>query len=185
LLLPPGFDATPAPTRTEGLLVDDGVHPAVAAGLAATCAPQVAVLVSSTIGDVAAAYGIRDDLGGSMLRAEDSDVEVSAWPALGLGGELARAVPTLGASPIPSLHLPLAEIPARADLQQAVIGMLRATVIAPPAVIGQVVWLATFAGWLWLEPAEARDGVRWAAVRPVKPPDLGAAVAPLVAVAIP
>ena len=44
-------------------------------------------------GDVAAALGIRGDLGGSLVRAGESDVEVAAWPAERLGVELARAVP--------------------------------------------------------------------------------------------
>jgi hypothetical protein len=184
VLLPPGFTGVPTSIRSEGLLDDDGVHPSVAAGLIATCAPQVAVLVRSSLGDLAAAYGIRADLGGSMLRAGDSDVEVSAWPALRLGAELARGMPQLGMSSLPRLHLPLAEISEHADLRAAVIGILRVNVVAPPDVIGPVVWLATAAGWLALEPADVHRGVRWATVRPVGPDDLGAAVAPLVAAAL-
>jgi hypothetical protein len=184
LLIPPGFAHRPEPIRTEGLLVDGAVHPSLAAGLVATCAPQVGVLIATSVGDVAAALGVRGDLGGSMLRAGGSDVEISAWPADQLGRELARAVPPLGAGPRPALHLPLTELGARADLHEAVVGTLLATVVAPPAVVGQVRWWATLAGWLALEPGEARDGVRWATVRPVDPHDLGAAVAPLAAAAV-
>ena len=56
--------------------------------------------------------------------------------------------------------------------------------VAPPAVVGQVVWLATRTGWLAVEPLESRAGVRWADVRPAQPDEIGAAVAPLVAVAL-
>jgi hypothetical protein len=184
LLCPPGFGAVPMPIRTNGLVTEGAVHPAVAAGLAATCSPRVAVLVASTVGDVAAAFGVRHDLGGSLLRAGECGVEMSVWPALRLGDELARAVPILGASPLPALDLPLPQVAERPDLRAAIIGRLRATVVAPPSVVGQVIWLATRTGWLSLEPAAVRDGVRWAVVRPVAPADLGAAVAPLVASAV-
>jgi hypothetical protein len=56
--------------------------------------------------------------------------------------------------------------------------------VAPPHVVGLVVWLATAGGWLALEPAEVRDGLRWATVRPVQPDELAAAVAPLLAAAL-
>jgi hypothetical protein len=170
--------------RTEGLLVDGAVHPSVAAGLAATCAPRVGIAMSTSSGGLAAAFGVRADLGGSLLRAAGSDVEVSAWPALQLGAELARTVPWLGRSDLPVLHLPVSEIAAHPVLRATVAGVLRATVVAPGGVVGQVTWLATASGWLALEPAEARSGVRWAQVRPVEPADLGAAVAPLVAAAL-
>jgi hypothetical protein len=81
------------------------------------------------------------------------------------------------------LHLPLADLPQRTELRDTV-GVLRATVVAPPAVVGVVSWLATTTGWLALEPAEWRDGVRWAHVRPVQRDEIGAAVAPLVAGAL-
>jgi hypothetical protein len=64
-------------------------------------------------GDLAAAFGVRADLGGSMLRAGDSDVEVSAWPAQRLGAELERAVPPLGDGPRPTLHQPLTQVAER------------------------------------------------------------------------
>lgn len=140
LLVPPDFAADPATIRTDGLLVDGEVHPAVAAGLVATCSPQLAVLIRCRSGDVAAAFGIRGDLGGSMVRVGGSDVEVAAWPAERLGGELDRAVPA------------------------SVIGLLQATVLAPPRVVGQV-------------------GMRLSG-DPVDPGALGAAVAPLVAAAL-
>jgi hypothetical protein len=182
---PPGFDDEPAPIRTAGLLVDGVVHPSVAAGLAATCSPQVGVVITSTVGRLTGAFGVRGDLGGCMVRADSSDVEVAAWPALRLGEELTRAVPVLGRSPLPSLHLPFEDLAACPELAGAVVGTLRATVVAPPQLVGLVVWLATDAGWLALEPAEVRAGVRWATLRPVQPEDIGAAVAPLVASGLP
>jgi hypothetical protein len=182
--LPPGFTVEATAVTTDGLLLDDQVHPSVAAGLRATCSPQVGVLVRSTAGDTAAALGGRADLGGSMVRAGESAVEVAAWPAARLGAELVRAVPALGQSSLPARDLPVAAIPDDAVLRASVVGALRATVVAPPHVIGQVVWLATRSGWLAVEPAATRAGVRWATLRPVEPADLGAALAPLVAAAL-
>jgi hypothetical protein len=131
LLLPPGFEAQPAAVLTDGLLMAGAVHPSVAAGLTATCSPRVAVLLRTTTSGVAAAFGIRGDLGGSMVGAAESEVEISAWPAERLGEELARVA--------------------------RIMGVLRATVVAPPDVVGQVV---------------------------CAPDDLGVAIAPLVAAAI-
>ena len=184
LPLPPDFAATPTGIATQGLLLDGQVHPSVAAGLRATCAPRVGVLLRSTAGDVAAALGVRGDLGGSLVRVGSSDVEVAAWPAERLGVELVRTVPDLGGSARPALHGPLVDLAAAPELRDGVLGVLRATVVAPPYVVGLVTWLATDAGWLALEPAEVRDGVLWARVRPVHPGDIAAAVAPLVAGAL-
>lgn len=184
LHIPPGFDRAPGAIRTAGLMVDGAVHPSVAAGLTATCAPTVAVLVTSTVGSVAAAFGARAGLGGSMIRAGESPVEIAAWPAERLGAELARAVPPLGRSPRPPLRLPLAELTSHAELRADVIGTLRATVVAPPRIAGLVVWLATADGWLAVEPADVCAGVRHVTVRPVHPIEIGAAVAPFVAGAL-
>jgi hypothetical protein len=172
LELPPAFRATPDAVGE--------VHPSVAAGLQATCAPAVGVLVSSSFGD--AAFGVRDDLGGSLLRGVESPVEVSVWPAVRLRSELARAVPPLAARPSPPLHLPLDEVPD--VLRPLTVGFLRATVVAPPHVLGVVVWVATSHGWVWLQPAQVRRGVRWVDVRPVEPADLAGAVAPDIAMAL-
>lgn len=176
--LPPGFSGPPAPHRRS----DDDVHPSLAAGLVATCAPVVGVTVTA-LDTVSAALGLRGDLGGSLLRAGGSEVEVSAWPAVALGHELTRTVPELGASAQPARHLPLAELTAE-TLREPVVGRLQATVVAPPHIVGVVIWLATTSGWLSLEPAEVIDGRRWARLRPVQPQDLAAAVAPFVASAL-
>lgn len=170
LTLPPGFTADPLPCAVEGL----------GPNLAVVCAPAVSVLVSCTLGSEAA-YGVAGDLGGSLLRFDGSDVEVSAWPATRLGAELTRGVPPLPIGERPFLHAPLHEIAELPSLRAAVRGALRVTVIAPPTVLGVLVWLATDAGWLALEPAEVRAGVRWATVCPVEPADLGPAVTPFVA----
>jgi hypothetical protein len=184
LPLPPGFAAEPGPVRTAGLLREDSVHPSVAAGLAATCSPRVGVLVRCSPGDVAAALGVRGDLGGSMVRAGGSDVEVAAWPAGRLGAELAAAVPALDSGPRPMLHLPLDDLARHPALRREVAGRLEVRVVAPPRVVGRLAWLATPGGWLSLEAAEVRAGVRWATVRPVEPADLPAVVAPLIAMAL-
>lgn len=184
LPLPPGFAAERRPVTTPGLCVDGKVQPALAAGLTVTCAPRVGVLVRSTVGDVAAALGVAGDIGGGLLRVGGSAVEVSAWPVPALGAELARCVPPLPSRPRPVLHLPLPELPRSAGLRESIVGTLHATVVAPGQVVGQVVWLASRAGWLTLEPAEVRGGVRWVAVRPVEPVDLARCIAPLVAEAL-
>ncbi|MCU1590294.1 MAG: hypothetical protein JWP11_1550 [Frankiales bacterium] len=183
LRLPPGIDRAPRPISTAGVLMDGVVPPALAAGLAVTCAPRVGVHVS-TLGGVAAAFGIRGELGASVMRVGEDGREVSAWSPLRLGEELARCVPPLGTGRAAELHLPLADVARSPGLVDAVLGTLRATVVAPPHVMGHVVWLATASGWLSLEPAEVRDGVRWAVVRPVAPADLGACVAPFVGAAL-
>jgi hypothetical protein len=181
---PPGFAAEPTPILAAGVVVDGAVHPAVAATLAAACAPQVGVVVRSDVGPLWAAVGVRGDLGGSLLRCGSSDVEVSTWRAARLGAELARTVPALGSSDRSPLHVPLDELASVPGLDDIVIGTLHATVVAPPAVLGVVVWLATTAGWLTLDPAEAMAGRRWADVRPVQPDELGGALAPFLAAAL-
>lgn len=181
LRLPPGFGAAPGPVGTDELIADGSGAASVATSMAVACSPRVGVLVTSTVGDVAAAYGVRGELGASLIRAGSSPVELSAWPAQRLGAELARTVPPIGRSSLPLLHLPLADVTERPEVRDVVIGRLRATVAAPPRVLGLVLWLATAEGWLAVEPAQVRDGVRWATVRPADPVDLGAALAPLVA----
>jgi hypothetical protein len=78
--------------------------------------------------------------------------------------------------------MPLPEAAER--LRSEVSGTLTATAIAPPAVLGQVVWLATTGGWLALRPADVRDGVRQVSLTPVTAEDLGAAVAPFIAAGV-
>lgn len=173
LTLSPGFAAEPLPCELKAL----------GPSLAVVCAPEVSVLVSCSLGSEAA-LGVRGDLGSGLIRCGDSDVEASAWPAVRLGAELARAVPSLASRDRVSLHAPLHEIADHPALRAAVRGVLRATVVAPPSVLGVVVWLATDGGWLALEPAGVVAGVRWATVRPVEPHALGLAVAPFVALGL-
>lgn len=160
LELPPGFlvrDATGDRARLTdlGVLSHGDVHPSVAAGLAAACAPRVGVLVEAAVGAVAvtAALGVRgdggDDVGGSLARLGDAVVEASLWPAVALGRELTRLVPPAAAS-----------------------GRLRATVVAPPDVVGQRQWFADEGGWRTLD------------ARPVVAGDLGQDLAPLVGAAL-
>lgn len=168
LELPPGFlvrDATGDRARLTdlGVLSHGDVHPSVAAGLAAACAPRVGVLVEAAVGAVAvtAALGVRgdggddvgdevgDEVGGSLARLGDAVVEASLWPAVALGRELTRLVPPAAAS-----------------------GRLRATVVAPPDVVGQRLWFADEGGWRTLD------------ARPVDAGDLGQDLAPLVGAAL-
>jgi hypothetical protein len=171
---------TPPPAFDVAAEEVDEVQPAVAVGLAAVCVPSVAVHVASSYGD--SVLGVRGDLGGGLVRGSSHDVEMSAWPAVRLGHEIARTVPRLGSVDRPELHLPLDEAPVA--LGEVTVGYLRATVVAPPQVVGVVIWVATPGGWFFLEPAEVIRGVRWARVRPVAPGDLGAAVAPFLAAAL-
>jgi len=184
LVLPPAFAAERAPLHTAGLLRDGAVHPSLAAGLAATCSPQLSVLVASTVGEVAAALGVRDDLGGSLLRAGPSPVEVAAWPAERLGPELARVVPPLPSGPRPDLHLPVTDLATSQVLRRLVVGTLHATVVTSAGVVAQLPWLATAEGWLAVTPAEVRDGVRWVHVRAVEADDLSCCLAPWIAEAL-
>jgi hypothetical protein len=184
LAVPPGFASPPGPVGAPALVLDGQVHPSVAAGLRATCAPQVGVLLRSSLGDVAAALGVRDELGGSLLRAAGSRVEVSAWPALELGAELARCLPPLPAAPRQSLQWPLHDLATCPELADIAVGTLQATVVRPPQVLGRVTWLATAQGWFSLEAAGVRDGVRWVVVEPVEPADLGPALAPAIGTAL-
>lgn len=174
LTLPPAFAADPVPTSCDVAAIDSN--------LTVVCAPELSVLVSCTLG-TEAALGIVGELGGGLIRYPGSDIEVSAWPAVRLGSELARGVPPLPSGERPTLHAPLREIVDLPFLRAAVRGILRTTVVAPPEILGVVVWLATDAGWLALEPAGMRGRDRWATVHPVESADLGAAVAPYVAMA--
>jgi hypothetical protein len=197
---PPGFavaGASGAGGRLAalGVLTGDGVAPAVAADLVAACAPQVAVHVVARLGavEVTASLGIRDGRppsGGGLVRTGPAEVELSGWPVRSLPDELTRVVPP---APVPAratLHVPLdllrvlSRDPEVEALRAAVTGSLRATVVRGTSVVGQVLWLGTDAGWIALEPAEVRDGVRWARARPVGPGHLAPAVAVLVARAL-
>jgi hypothetical protein len=190
---PPGFDVDGGNGSVGrlvqlGVLTDDAVHPSVAAGLAAACAPQVGVHLAAAVGDqrVTAVLGVRGALGGSLVHMGTAAVEVAAWPAAWLAAELSRVVPPLACSGGAPRHLPLPALsegapePAVAALRETVSGSLRATAVAQ-VVLGQVVWLATQQGWVAVEPAHTRAGVRWATLRPVTPEDLGSALAPLLA----
>lgn len=136
LQLPPGFaveSATGDRRRLTvlGVLAGGRVEAAVATGLIAVCTPQLAVHVAAVTPEVSvtAALGVRDDVGGSLVRTGVAAVEVSLWRAVGLGGELARLVPPAGET-----------------------GSLRAIVAAPPHVVGQALWFVRDATWLALEP---------------------------------
>jgi hypothetical protein len=157
LELPPGFrvqDATGDRSRLTalGVLRAGEVQASVAAGLAAACAPRVGVLVAAAVGEVSvtAALGVRAEVGGSLARVGHAAVEASLWPAVGLGGELARLVP-----------------PAAGP------GRLRATVVAPPDLVGQRVWFAHDRGW-----------VTGLGSRPVSAADLASDLAPLIGAAL-
>jgi hypothetical protein len=190
---PPGFgidggSGSTARLEQLGVTVDGAVHPSIAAGLVAACAPQVGVLLLARARqqEVTAALGVRGELGGSLAQAGGPAVEASVWPAPALGAELARVVPPLGTAEGPALHLPMAELAAGLvvdGLRAALVGSLRATVVTD-RVVGQVVWLATTDGWLAMEPAQSRGGERWATLRPVQPHDLGAALAPALSTAL-
>ena len=160
LELPPGFavrDGTGDRARLAalGALVDGRVHASVAAGLEAACAPRLAVLVEAAVPDVAvtAALGVRGDVGGALVRTGPDAVEASLWPAVALRAELARLVPPAGEH-----------------------GSLRATVVAPPDVVGQALWSARDGAWLALQPGGATTAVGAT--------DLGPALAPLVGAAL-
>jgi hypothetical protein len=189
---PPGFSVdggSGSMARLEelGVITSGAVHPSVAAGLVAACAPRVGVLVTASVGDsgVTAALGVRGSVGGSLAQSGSAAAEVATWPATELGAELARVVPPLGAHPAPALHLPLEELTGSAVEGRfgPVTGALQATVVAD-GVLGLLRWLATEQGWLAVEPAQWHAGGRQASVRPVLADDLGAELAPYLATAL-
>lgn len=107
---PPGFGATDQPPGQEspdsagslagrGVLRPDSVLelpvPAVAANLAVLAAPAAVVQVGVSVrGDgLRAVYAVRGPLGASLVTLPAGGVELSMFPAVDLGRELARCAP--------------------------------------------------------------------------------------------
>lgn len=207
LVLPPGFslEAT-AEGSTEqaaallhrlGVALPDGegwtVHPAVADDLLVLAAPEVAVTVAACRPglDVHACLAVCGPRGAGLLRTGDTAVQLSAFPASDLTGELARVVPAPvdGAAPAAVEQVPLDVLldGSGSHLRGRPTGTLHATVLAGPradraaGVVGSVEWVWDGHGWTGLEALPSRAGRPWVRLVPVVPADLGAWVASLVA----
>jgi hypothetical protein len=211
LELPPGFrleetgsgstDEGVALLRRLGAAVDgDGgwrVHPSVAGDLRVLAAPEVAVTVRAARPglDVHACLALSGPRGAGLLRTGETAVQLSAFDAAALAAELARVVPAQRDDA--AVRAAVEEVPLAvlldgtgSRLRGRVSGTLHATVLAgprpdrEPGIVGSVEWIWDGTGWTGLEPLPSRDGVPWVRLVPVRPADLGAWVAPLVARAV-
>lgn len=210
--LPPGFalESTGTPDnagvgralsalRREGVLrsgpAGESVHPAVVADLRILAAPELAVTVRAAHPDleVTSCVAVSGARGAAVLRTGDTAVQLSAFAAVHLAAELARAVPAPATTfeprqpqevPLDRL-LDLSPVPLRAPAT----GALHAVVVtgARPdraaGVVGAVEWVCDRSGWTWLEPLPSRGGRPWVRLVPVVPGDLAVCLAPLVAAA--
>lgn len=210
LTLPPGFEPAPAAVR-EGHVLDEllrcgaarsaqpgewEVHPSVGGDLHVLAVPEVAVGVRATRPglDVTACVAVSGPRGAGLLRTDDAAVQLSAFPAEDLAGELARAVPAPqpGAAPPAPEEVALDALlhGSGSRLRGRVCGTLRATVLRGPAagrpgdVVGSVQWVWDGAGWVGLEPLPSRGGRPWVRLVPVVPADLHPWTSGLVAAAL-
>lgn len=142
-----------------------------------------------------------------LLRLAGGGVELSLAPAVGLGGELARAVPDAAevTGPWPAEEedgvpvagrLPLALLEdapspgATAEEQALVQELERRTAGSLSCLVagragatggaGEVSWLSTDAGWVGLRPRPDGSSRRMVDLLPVEPGDIGSWVAPIV-----
>jgi hypothetical protein len=211
------------------------VNPSVAANLAVLVAPQVLVHIEVALGGrgLRAIYALRRPLGTSLMTLPQQTVELSMFPAVHTGQELARAVPPAphetaikakvekafaGSAHGPPLRgrVPLVllaeygstsgtvnpgavatqfattrrEAELAAEATHRTIGVLRCVVTGPDddmtpddgttVLVGQMVWLATDAGWVGLR--EAPDGTdrQMLELVPVAHDEIGSWLAPYV-----
>lgn len=220
---PPGFEAA-APAETgslaeRGVLSSGGeVVPSIVANLA-VLSGLIGIGVRVAVGALGlrAHLAVAGELGASAFALADGAVELSLFPVVELAGELARAVPVLGAgggrlrdalgggvrlagqvplealsefdearrvagehggaSVVAALGLDEGEAELVAAASERTLGTLRAIVTGPVpggVAVGQVIWLATDAGWVGLRPGEHR----MVTFEPAGPSDLGAWLAP-------
>ncbi len=220
--LPPGFavpevadarrdDAVASLVRREVLLPADGAGPArpvpaVAGNLEVLRRPVVSVRldVSGRAGARSAWFAVARRFVAGVLTLPGGGVDLSLAPDVGLGAELARAVPDAvagaGTDAAPSGRLPLGllddgawpsdgapapgETALAEELRRRTAGSLSCLVLgrAGSSVgAGQVSWLATDGGWVGLRPLINGSPRRLVDVVPVQPTDLGTWVAPAVA----
>lgn len=210
--LPPGFaletTGTPdeaatgralAALRQQGVLrsgpAGESVHPAVADDLRILAAPELAVTVRSARPglEVTSCVAVSGARGAALLRTGDTAVQLSAFAAVHLAGELARAVPAPATTcqPREAEEVPLDRLlhGSPVPLRGPVTGTLHAVVVAgsrptrSAGVVGTVEWVCDRSGWTGLEALPSRGGRPWVRLVPVVPGDLAAWVAPLVAAA--
>jgi hypothetical protein len=225
-IAPPGLppDLRPTAEPAAGTLAERGIVdaagdpvPPVAVNLALLASRRwLRIEIGAGPLGLRALFALGDPLAASLVTLAGGAVELSLFEAAHLGAELLRAVPpaeqlatgasrvrrALSAAPPPALpgRRPLAGL-SDVDIPSA-LGVLRCLVTGPAAgglVVGQVVWLATEAGWVGLapepafapEPASAPKPAsapepasgpeRWVRLVPVRRADFGAWIAPYVA----
>ena len=200
LVLPPGFSLAPTGggslaaaeelLRTTGAAVPAQggweVHPAVADDLRVLAVPEVAVTVRAARPglDVHACLALSGPRGAGLLRTGDTAVQLSAFPATDLAGELARVVPAplADARPAATEEVPLDVLldGTGSRLRGRTTGTLHATVFAgaradrPAGLVGSVEWVWDGSAWTGLEALPSRSGRPWVRLVPVQPGDLGA-----------
>ena len=201
-----GLERAAQELRAAGALgEDDEVHPAVGADLQALASPELAVLVRARRPglEVHACVVVRGVLGTGLLRTADGAVQLSAFPAAELPGELARVVPAPLADrrPAPVETVPLdallpgseaggSEAGAAGRLRRLTAGALHVTVTvgpredAPGGPVGSGEWVFDGSGWVGLDPAPSVAGRPQVRLVPVEPADLSRWVAPLAGVAL-
>jgi hypothetical protein len=197
-----GFAAVPSVAANLALLVQRSIALRVEVGigqrgLVATYAvgdPLAASLVTAPDDGVELSLFESIDLGRELARAvpDQSGVDgVTNRIRQALGG--GESVPLVGALPMAALSDPQPSTWDELDEGQArlaraaaaqTVGVLRCLVAGPAADgvgVGQVVWLATEAGWVGLSPQPPVDGEATVRLEPVDRTDLGVWVAPLIA----
>jgi hypothetical protein len=183
-----------------------GLHPSLSANLAIWAMPAVIVRVDVWMRDrgLRAAYAVQGQLGASLFTLADDGVELSLFAAADLGFELRRCVPdlpadTVGRSTMSRLvpgtgsarvhgRLPLAVLTDGAvpgdEVRGRTVGVLQCLAVGGPpgdtgsAVAGNVVWVATDAGWVGVSPHPDGTGRRLVDLVPVQPEAIGGWLAP-------
>jgi hypothetical protein len=191
LRLPPGFALRPVGGVAEPPTPE--VHPAVADDLRVLARPELAVTLRAARPglEVTACLAVDGPRGAGLLRTGDTAVELSAFAAVQLPGELARVVPAPSSDERPAVQqVPLDLLlagGAGTRLAGRVGGTLHATVVAGDrsdragSVVGTVEWVWDGAGWTGLQPLPARGGRPWIGLVPAGPADLAGWLAPLLA----
>lgn len=192
--LPPGFALVPV----EGQPVPPAVqvHPAVADDLRLLATPELAVTVRAARPGLAvtACVAVSGARGAALLRTGSTAVQLSAFAATDLPGELSRVVPAGLSQDRPACEqVPLAALLAGGGgtrLAGRGGGTLHACVLAgtrsgrPGGLVGSVEWVWDGVGWIGLEPRPSRAGRPQVGLVPVGPADLPGWLAPLLAEAV-
>lgn len=195
LSLPPGFRLVPVPGVPEPPARP--LDAAVAGDLRVLALPELAIVLRARRPglDVTACVAVSGPRGAGLLRTGDTTVQLSAFAACHLAGELARVVPAAGPrTPLRSQER-VQEVALDAllagghgtRLAGRITGTLHASVLAGArsdragTAVGSVEWVWDGGGWTGLEPRPSRAGRPQVGLVPVGPEDLPRWLAPLLA----